>query len=63
MPSRPSPEKRDYRQLGIWQIPHDDNATSQDLALQLRKARQYDTYCANCLYVSIRLIIRWYILN
>ena len=26
------PEKRDYRQLGIWQIPHDDKRTSRDLA-------------------------------
>jgi hypothetical protein len=29
--NKPSPEKRDYRQLGIGQKPHDDKTTYQDL--------------------------------
>jgi hypothetical protein len=30
-PDRIGPVKRSYRQLEIWQFPHDDTPTSQDL--------------------------------
>ena len=31
--SWPSPDERRSRKVGIWQIPHDDNPTSQDVAV------------------------------
>jgi hypothetical protein len=43
----PSPEKRSYRQLGIWPNPHDDKTTYQALAENVSGIQLYNAHVMN----------------